>query len=123
MALQVGSGAVTLTVGDTLLLEAQAINAAGDIVVDADIFWAVIDADSGQLGFTLDTTTGAIAAIAAGSGRVQARVTDIRSDPIVITVVEPVPGSQSPNGNRRNQHGTVRSSAATLTRKQSRSAL
>ncbi len=122
VALQVGSGAVTLTVGDTLLLEAQAINAAGDIVVDADIFWAIIDVDSGQLGFTLDTTTGTVVAIAVGSGRVQSRVADIRSDPITITVVEPVTGSQHPNGNRRDQQGIILSRGAAYARNKSESA-
>lgn len=122
VALQVDPEALTLTIGDTLLLEAQAVNAAGDIVVDADIFWAVIDVDSGQLGFTLDTTTGTVVAIAAGSGRVQSRVADIRSDPITITVVEPITGSQHPNGNRRDQHGIILSSAAACTRNKSGSA-
>ena len=122
VALQVGSEAVTLTVGDTLLLEAQAINAAGDTVVDADIFWAVIDADSGQLGFTLDTTAGSVVAIATGSGRVQARVRDIRSDPITITVIEPVPGSQHSNSQGHHQRGVVLSSATAHTRKASGSA-
>ncbi len=119
VALQVEPEALTLTIGDTLLLEAQAVNAAGDVVVDADIFWAVIDVDSGQLGFTLDTTTGTVVAIAVGSGHVQARVADIRSDPITITVVEPVTGSQHPNGNRRDQHGIILSSAAVYTRNKS----
>ena len=122
VALQVDPGAFTLTIGDTLLLEAQAVNAAGDIVVDADIFWAIIDVDSGQLGFTLDTTTGTVLAIAAGAGRVQARVADIRSDPITITVVEPVTGSQHPKGNRHDSHGIILSSAAAYARNKSKSA-
>lgn len=88
-----------MTIGDTLLLEVQAISAAGDTVVDADIFWAIIDVDSGQLGFTLDATTGTVVAIETGSGRVQARVGDIRSDPITITVAEPITGSpHQPHG-------------------------
>ncbi len=122
VALQVDPEALTLTIGDTLLLEAQAVNAAGDIVVDADIFWAIIDVDSGQLGFTLDTTTGPVVAIAAGSGRVHSRVADIRSDPITITVVEPVAGSQHPNGNRRNQQGIILSRATAYARNKSASA-
>ncbi len=122
VALQVDPEAITLTIGDTLLLEAQAINAAGDIVADADIFWAVIDVDSGQLGFTLDTTTGTVVAIAAGSGRVQSRVANIRSDPITITVIEPVTGSQHPNGNRRDQQGIIMSRAAAYARNKSGSA-
>jgi hypothetical protein len=122
VALQVEPEALTLTIGDTLLLEAQAVNAAGDIVADADIFWAVIDVDSGQLGFTLDTTTGTVVAMGAGSGRVQARVADIRSDPITITVVEPVTGSQLPNGNRHLPHGILLPSIAAYAHNRSRSA-
>ncbi|MFB3069998.1 MAG: hypothetical protein ACE1ZF_04850 [Gemmatimonadales bacterium] len=122
VALQVDPGAFTLTIGDTLLLEAQAVNAAGDIVADADIFWAVIDVDSGQLGFTLDTTTGTVVAIAAGSGRVQSRVGDIRSEPITITVVEPGTGSQHPNSNRRDQQGIIPSRATAYARNKSGSA-
>ncbi len=122
VALQVDPGPLTITIGDTLLLKAQAVNAAGDIVVDADIFWTVIDVDSGQLGFTLDTTTGTVAAIAAGSGRVQARVVDIRSDPITITVVEPVTGSQHPDGTRHDPQETILSSTAAHARNKSGSA-
>ncbi len=122
VALQVDPGPLTITIGDTLLLEAQAVNAAGDIVVDADIFWAVIDVDSGQLGFTLDTTTGTVVAIAVGSGHVQARVADIRSEPITITVVEPVTGSQHPDGTRHDPQETILSSTAAHARNKSGSA-
>ncbi len=122
VALQTEPDPLTITIGDTLLLEAQAVNAAGDIVVDADIFWTVIDVDSGQLGFTLDTTTGTVVAIAAGSGRVQARVADIRSDPITITVVEPVTGSQHPDGTRHDPQKTILSSTAAHARNKSGSA-
>ncbi len=74
-------------VGDTIHLAAQAVSAAGEFVADAEIFWAIIDADSGQIGFTLDTATGIVSGVQAGSGRVQARVETIRSSPITITVV------------------------------------
>ena len=116
VALQVDPEAVTMTIGDTLLLEAQAVNAAGDIVVDADIFWAVIDVDSGQLGFTLDTTTSTVAAIAAGSGRVQARVADIRSEPITITVAEPSAGLPHHPGDRHESNGIARPRTVLSTR-------
>jgi hypothetical protein len=79
----------TMVVGDTLQLEAQAISAAGETVAEAEVFWAIIDVDSGQIGFTLDTLTGLVAAHQPGSGQVQARVENIRSNPISITVQPP----------------------------------
>ncbi|MCZ6857563.1 MAG: hypothetical protein O7F70_06145 [Gemmatimonadetes bacterium] len=121
IALQVDPEALTMTIGDTLLLEVQAISAAGDTVVDADIFWAIIDVDSGQLGFTLDATTGTVVAIETGSGRVQARVGDIRSDPITITVVEPITRSpHQPRGGPESR-GVVLSHNVLSTRHRPRS--
>ncbi len=89
VALQVDPANRTVVVGDTLRLEAQAINGAGEVVADAEVFWAIIDVDSGQIGFTLDTATGLISAHEIGEGRVQARVGNIRSNPITISVVAP----------------------------------
>lgn len=87
VALQIDPEDRTVVVGDTIHLAAQAVNAAGEFVADAEIFWAIIDADSGQIGFTLDTATGIVSGVQPGSGRVQARVEEIRSSPISITVV------------------------------------
>lgn len=87
VALQIDPEDRTVVVGDTIHLAAQAVNAAGEFVADAEIFWAIIDADSGQIGFTLDTATGIVSGLQPGSGRVQARVEEIRSNPITITVV------------------------------------
>jgi hypothetical protein len=87
VALQIDPVDRTVVVGDTIHLAAQAVDAAGEFVADADIFWAIIDADSGQIGFTLDTATGIVSGLQPGSGRVQARVEEIRSNPITITVV------------------------------------
>ncbi len=87
IALQIDPEDRTVVVGDTIHLAAQAVNAAGEFVADAEIFWAIIDADSGQIGFTLDTATGIVSGLQPGSGRVQARVEEIRSNPIQITVV------------------------------------
>ncbi len=89
IALQIDPEDRTVVVGDTIHLAAQAVNAAGEFVADAEIFWAIIDADSGQIGFTLDTATGIVSGLQPGSGRVQARVEEIRSNPITITVVAP----------------------------------
>ncbi|MBI3081352.1 MAG: hypothetical protein HYY94_00260, partial [Gemmatimonadetes bacterium] len=45
----------------------------------------------GTVGIALDTATGTVMAQAPGDWRVQARVEDIRSDPVTITVVAPAP--------------------------------
>ena len=87
VALQIDPEDRTVVVGDTIHLAAQAVSAAGEFVADAEIFWAIIDADSGQIGFTIDTATGIVSGVQPGSGRVQARVETIRSSPITITVV------------------------------------
>ena len=74
-------------VGDTIRLVATAINAAGNPVADAVVTWAILDVDSGQVGFTIDSTSGLVQGVSEGGGRVQARVENLRSDPITVTVV------------------------------------
>ena len=77
---------ISILVGDTLILEATAITAAGDTVSDAVIVWALLDVDSGQVGFTLDPPTGTVIGVSAGSGRVRAQVEELPSEPVTITV-------------------------------------
>ena len=91
IALQMDSPAQDLTVGDTVSLQATAITANGDAVPEAPVFWAVLD--TGQVGFTLDTASGFVPAMAAGNGRVQARVENLRSDPLTITVTDTTTGT------------------------------
>lgn len=86
--------------GDTLHLAARALDGRGDEVPDATITWATLDVDSGQVGFTLDPTTGEVAGIQPGSGRVQARVETLRSEPITVRVT-PAPDSAAAAGNQR----------------------
>lgn len=100
IALQVDLEDRTVVVGDTIHLAAQAVDASGEFVADAEIFWAIIDADSGQIGFTLDTVTGIVSGIQPGFGRVQARVEEIRSNPIPITVVAPTGASLTSSSTR-----------------------
>jgi hypothetical protein len=95
VALQVDPQSRSVFVGDTIQLSAQAVTAAGDLVADADVFWAIIDVDSGQVGFTLDSLSGLVTGQHPGSGRVQARVNEIRSNPITVTVVEPAAAASS----------------------------
>ncbi len=112
VALQIDPEDRTVVVGDTIHLAAQAVNAAGEFVADAEIFWAIIDwaiidADSGQIGFTLDTATGIVSGLKTGSGRVQARVEEIRSNPITITVVAPA-GALSTSSHARTRSRQTR---------------
>lgn len=85
----VGTTARNIQVGDSLRLEARAVTAAGDTVPGVVIEWAVLD--TAVVAFTLEPASGLIVATAAGTGRVQARYQEIRSDPIRITVTAPPP--------------------------------
>jgi hypothetical protein len=71
--------------GDTLQLTARALDAAGGVVSEAPIAWVVLDVDSGQLGFTLDSA-GLVTGLHPGSGRVRAQHEDLFGDPITINV-------------------------------------
>ncbi len=106
VALQIDPQDRSVVVGDTIHLAAQAVNAAGEFVADAEIFWAIIDADSGQIGFTLDTATGIVSGVQPGFGRVQARVEEIRSNPITITVVAPAGALSTSSGARTSSQQT-----------------
>lgn len=96
----VGSRAPTVEEGDVLQLQARALRANGAVVPDAEIVWALLDVDSGQVGFTLDATTGLVAAVAPGKGRVQARVDNLTSGAITVTVT-PAPDSVAAGGDQR----------------------
>ena len=79
--------------GDTLRLRARAISAKGDTVPDAGLWWVLLDVDSiGQVGFTIDSATGLISAYGPGSGDVQARVDNLGTGAITVTVA-PAPDS------------------------------
>jgi len=84
-----GSGVRQILVGDTLQLQAVALNARGDSVPDATVLWAILDVDSGQVSITLDTASGLVVGIQPGQTRVQARVETLRSEPILINVSVP----------------------------------
>ncbi len=82
----VGATTQTLEEGDTITLRARAISAAGDTVPDATIAWVTLDVDSGQVGFTIEESTGLVTAQSPGTGRVQARVETLVSGAITVTV-------------------------------------
>jgi hypothetical protein len=80
---------VQLIVGDTITLQAVAITANGAEASEVQILWGIIDIDSGQIGFTLDTLTGFVQAQGVGNGRVQARVENLRADPLTVNIAAP----------------------------------
>jgi len=85
IALEIPAPPASLVVGDTTRLTVRALNAQGDEVADAPIRWAIVD--TGVVGFTIDSVSGLVTAVEPDTGRVQARVESLRSDPILITVV------------------------------------
>lgn len=85
----VGGLTYSMAVNDTLQLHARARSGAGDTVVGATIEWAVLD--TGIVHIALEPTTGTVVGLSAGATRVQAKVEDIRSDAITITVTAPPP--------------------------------
>jgi hypothetical protein len=76
--------------GDSLQLQARAVDARGDSVPDAVIVWAIVD--TGDVGFTVDSATGWVVASHPGTGRVAARTRNVRSGDLQITVL-PAPDS------------------------------
>ncbi|MGH8698105.1 MAG: hypothetical protein ACREVS_16600 [Burkholderiales bacterium] len=75
-----------LELGDTMLPRARALNGRGDSV-DAAIFWASLDTATVVV---LDSATGATFGKQTPSGRIQARVGNLRSSPVTITVQPPL---------------------------------
>jgi hypothetical protein len=82
----------------SIQLIAWAISAGGDTVPDADIVWDLLDVDSGQVGFTLEPSTGLVVAYSPGTGSVRPRVEAVTpKTPITITVT-PAPDTVSATG-------------------------
>lgn len=77
-----------IVLGDTLRLTAVVLDARGNEVTDAEVLWFRLDVDT--MPFTLDSMAGIIVGRTEGTGRVEARVETLRSDPITVTV-SPVP--------------------------------
>ncbi len=104
IGLEVEAQQLTIMVGDSAQLVARAVNGVGEVVTEAVILWSIVDVDSGQIGFTLDTAAGVISGERAGAGRVQARVDDIRSEPILVTVVADSAGGAGAYGALLTRH-------------------
>ncbi len=73
--------------GGTLQLSATALDATGNPVDDAQIFWNILAVDSTQtLGITLDSVTGLVTGLSPSTARIQARIDNLRSGPLNVTV-------------------------------------
>lgn len=76
----------TIALGDSTQLDAVALNGRGEVAPDAQVLWAILDLDTGTVAITLDTLSGLAVGVQIGATRVQARVENLRSDPLTITV-------------------------------------
>ncbi len=89
-----GPAAPTVAVGDTVRLTAQALDRGGQPVPEAPVRWYVLEPEPFS-AFTIDSLTGLVTGAAPGTGRAQARVETLRTDPITVTVVEPPDGEDT----------------------------
>lgn len=73
-------------VDDTLVPGVRALNGAGDPVATT-AYWAALDTD---VAVVIDTESGATLGRAPGTGRIQARVGVLRSNPVTLVVQPPL---------------------------------
>lgn len=71
--------------GDTLHPHARALDGRGDSTA-ADIVWSALDTSID----VVDPSTGATVGLVPGTGRLQARVGNLRSNPVTVTVFAPL---------------------------------
>ncbi len=91
-----GPSSLRIEEGDTVRLEALALDLRGETLPDVQVVWTVIELDTVQVGFTLDSLTGLISATAPGGPwRVQGRVEELRTDPPIRVTVTPSPDSMA----------------------------
>ena len=104
----------SLEVGDTLTLVATAINNAGDTIPDPGIVWIIVDSDTGQLGFTLDSLTGLVTGLAPGEGRVRPRLPDVFTLALIDISVTPAPDSVAAAGGQQITMGANDSASTAM---------
>lgn len=92
------SGPLSMRVeeGDTLRLRARAIDAAGDSVPDAELWWERVDTSAAALQF--DSATGLITAVAPGIALFRARVDNLFSGDDITVTITPAPDRVAPAG-------------------------
>lgn len=80
--------------GDTVRLTARALDIRGDTLPDAEIVWRVIELDTVDVGFVLDSVTGLIAGVhPGGPWRVQGSAEGLQIDPPISVRVTAAPDS------------------------------
>jgi hypothetical protein len=110
----VGSTSPTVEEGDTLRLHARAVSAKGDTVPGAAITWIALDVDTGVAVLTIEASTGFVTALAPGSARVQARIENLATGAITVTVV-PAPDAVYAVGEARVTVDTAAAGSPPLT--------
>jgi len=100
----------TVEEGDTLQLEARALDANGNVVQEAVILWAVVD-DS-IVGFTIGETTGLVETTAPDTGRVAAFADELPSEPVLIQVSPAADSVASVSATRDTVDGAEPASSA-----------
>lgn len=82
-----GPAAPTVAEGDTLTLTAVALDAGGEPLPDVPVIWHVIELDTVEVGFTLDSLTGLVTGVFPGGWRVRAEADGLRTSLLTVTVV------------------------------------
>ncbi|HEY6808412.1 MAG TPA: hypothetical protein VI160_06455 [Gemmatimonadales bacterium] len=73
--------------GDTIIPTAVALDGAGDTVTGAAVFWSSLDTAGAGILQLVDSAAGTFVALAPGTSQIQARVGNLRSNPIAVTVL------------------------------------
>lgn len=83
--LYTGPASPQVAEGDTLTLTAVALDASGQPLPDT-VTWRIMELDTVEVGFTLDSLTGLVTGVLSGSWRVQGSVETLRTNLITVTV-------------------------------------
>lgn len=80
--------AVTLEEGDSVLLEARALDIDGNVLEEAPVVWETLTpvTDSMPAGIALDSATGLVVATRPGTFAVRARVEELPTEPVTVQV-------------------------------------
>jgi len=84
--LYTGPAAPSVLEGDTLTLTAVPLDRSGDPVAGVTVIWRILEPDTGQVGLTLDSTTGLVTGTFAGRWRVQGDADGLRTNVLTVTV-------------------------------------
>jgi hypothetical protein len=85
--LYTGPGSPRVEEQDTLTLTAVALDLHGEVLPDVPVVWRILEPDTGTRAFTLDSLTGLVTGILAGTGRVQGIADGLRTNTITVTVL------------------------------------